>query len=138
MLVIWAGLLLPAILFGMEATLAPSYEGPGAVGNLMTWIATVSDTAPGTIWYRFRSRAPFGDFQLIRDFGPNPTVDFAAMDHEGKYEMEVTARNLDTGELATSLNSFDFLPRVNGETLVNATAHPLVTCLARRRVRTGR
>ena len=27
--------------WAMESYLAPNYESPGAVGNLMTWIATV-------------------------------------------------------------------------------------------------
>ncbi len=118
--------LMVSSLSGMEVSLAPSYESPGAVGNLMTWIATVSDTAPGTIWYRFRARDPFGEFKLVRDFSPNPLVDFAAIDHEGVYEMEVTARNLETGESSSSVGSFEFLPRTISEPTVNATAHPLV------------
>jgi arylsulfate sulfotransferase len=110
----------------MEVTLTPTYEGPGAVGNLMTWVATVSDSPSGTLWYRFRSRAPYGRFKLVRDFGPNPVIDFAPTDHEGVYEMEVTVRNLDTGEFAASVGAFEFLPRVINEPLANATAHPLV------------
>ena len=114
----------------MDIDLAPNYESPGAVGNLMTWIATVHDSAPGTIWYRFRSRAPSGEFQMVRDFGPNSVIDFAAIDHEGVYEMEVTARNLATGESISAVGAFEFLSRVLSGPAVNATAHPLVFLLS--------
>lgn len=114
----------------MEIDLASNYESPGAVGNLMTWIATVHDSAPGTIWYRFRSRDPSGEFQMVRDFGPNSVIDFAAIDHEGVYEMEVTARNLATGESVSAVGAFEFLSRVLSGPTVNATAHPLVFLLS--------
>ncbi len=115
-----------AIASAMDLTVATSYPSPGAVGNPVTWIATVSETAPGTIWYRFRVRAPYGDYKMVRDFSPNPTLDFAALDHEGIYEAEITARHLDTGEIVTGVGAFEFLSRVTYEPLVNATAHPLI------------
>lgn len=113
-------------LMAMEVDLAPSYLGPGAVGNLVTWVATVHEAAPGTLWYRFRSRAPFGEYRVIRDFGPNSTMDFAAIDHEGTYEMEVIARNRDTGEIVSAVNTFEFLARTVDTPVVNPTAHPLM------------
>ena len=122
-------LMSPASL-AMEVDLAPNFESPGAVGDLMTWIATAHDSAPGALWYRFRSRAPAGAYRIVRDFGPNPVIDFAAVDHEGVYEMEVTVRNLDTGETDSAVGAYEFLSRITNEPLVNATAHPLVFLLS--------
>ena len=44
--------------------------------------------------------------------------------------MEVTARNLATGESISAVGAFEFLSRILSGPTVNATAHPLVFLLS--------
>ncbi len=52
-----------------------------------------------TVRYRYRARRTGGEFETIRDFGPQTDLDWTTIDREGNYQLEVTAQNLDTGEI---------------------------------------
>jgi arylsulfate sulfotransferase len=109
----------------MTVTLTASIPSPGYVGQMLTWSAVASGT--GSVRYRFRVKPPGGDFQMIRDYGPLSSLDWTATDHEGVYQVELSARSVDTGEVATTSQVYQLLSRViGGQALVNPTAHPLV------------
>ena len=120
-------LLAPAA-FGMSVALAPSTPSPAPVGTVITWTATVLDGDSGVLWYRFRAARAGQPMRTVRDFGPSSAFDWTASDYNGAFEIEVTARNLDSGESITSSQVFEMNPRVitGGEPEVFPTSHPLV------------
>jgi hypothetical protein len=64
---------------------------------------------------------------MIQDYGPLNSVAWTASDHEGNYEMEVSARDNTTGVVSTTTSAFEFVPRVSsGTPAINPTANPLV------------
>jgi len=65
---------------------------------------------------------------MIRDYGPPASLDWTASDHEGLYEMEVSAKNRLTGELAAASSVYRMLSRVSpgGGPVISPTTHPLV------------
>jgi hypothetical protein len=108
----------------MSVSLTGNEAEPPSIGKIMTWTAGASDT--GTIRYRFRVRRPGANFQMIRDYGPIASLDWAA-DREGPFEIEAAAKNLATGDSAKTSVTFHVASRVTGsDAAVNATSHPLV------------
>jgi arylsulfate sulfotransferase len=101
------------------------------LGTLITWNAQVESsdgdsTGQSTIWYRYRVRR-FGQApRLIRDFGPTTNFPWNATENEGSYEMEVTARDIKTGESATQIFLFEVTPLASDTPRITPTAHPLV------------
>jgi hypothetical protein len=94
---------------------------------MITWSASVSDASEGTIWYRFRVRELGGNYQLIRDYSPLASLDWTAVNHEGLYEIEVSARNKDTSESDTTSVVYEMLSQVTVRSpVVTSTGHPLV------------
>lgn len=109
------------------ASLKPSVVTPVPVGTLIQFTAVVDDSASGEYWYRFRVRPPGGEFHMVRDFGPNPVLEWAAAGREGIYDVELTARDVDSGVTHTSFASVNLVSRTDGlRATVSATAHPLV------------
>jgi arylsulfate sulfotransferase len=117
----------PCLASAMSVSLAPSAPSPAPVGAVVTWTATVSDADPGTLWYRFSAHESGKDSRVIRDYGPETTLDWTASNHEGLYVMEVSVRNVDTGETANDIASFQMQSRVaGGQPVITPTSHPLV------------
>jgi arylsulfate sulfotransferase len=111
----------------MSISLAPAIQLPLIVGTTTTWTTDVSDTAAGSFWYRFRVREYGGEFRTVRDYGPSNSLDWATVDHEGNYEIEVSARNIETQETASTSVSFEVASLVTGtEAVLSTTPHPLV------------
>jgi len=111
----------------MTATLTPSMPSPAPLATMITWNAAVSNPATDVIWYRFRVREAGGDYTMIRDYSPLASLDWTASDHEGVYEMEVSAKDRQTGDLASTSSVFQMLSRVtSGGPEISPTAHPLV------------
>ncbi len=124
-----AGLLLAtyASLWGAEATLTPSFNPPAVVGQSITWNAATDADHQANIRYRFVVYPVGGDIQVLRDFSPDPFLTWAASTREGTYIVEVTARDIVTGEMLTASQQFDVLPRIQGtQAQVNPTSNPLV------------
>src|SRR5438552_4178656 len=90
----------------MSAILSPSIPSPAPVGTMIRWNTSVSDAGGGAVWYRFRARQLGSDYQLIRDYGPVAWLDWTAPDHEGSFEIELSVRNLGTGETAVASSLF--------------------------------
>src|SRR4051812_8337791 len=111
----------------MSPTLTPSLPSPAPVATMVTWNASVPDSVAGTIWYRFRVREVGANYTMIRDYGPLASLDWTAADHDGLYEMEVSAKNQLTGELGATSSVYRMLSRVDsGGPVISPTAHPLV------------
>jgi arylsulfate sulfotransferase len=112
----------------VAVSLKPSFPAPGFVGDTVVWQATVSDSAPGTLWCRFRVRPPGGVFQTVVDFGPQTSFQWTPVEYEGRFEVEVSARNRDTGEERRTSEFYDVLSRVRDgpAPVVSPTLHPLV------------
>lgn len=121
----------------MTASLVPSILPPAQVGDHITWQASPEGS---NLRYRFRVRAPlhsegkgvknrrlYGGYQVIRDYNPDSSLDWAEVDHEGVYEMEVSVLDVTTGETAAASELYTILPRVVGDQpVVSQTSHPLV------------
>src|SRR5882762_5112640 len=111
----------------MSAILSPSIPSPAPVGTMVTWNASVLDADDGVIWYRFRARQSGGDYQIIRDYGPETSLDWTAPEHEGSYEIELSVRNRDTGDTTVVSSVFQMTSLVlGGKPAVTSTSHPLV------------
>jgi arylsulfate sulfotransferase len=111
----------------MSVSLNPSIPSPSPVGTIMTWSAAVPDAGSATVWYRFRSRLKGADFRMVRDYGPANTLDWTASEHEGVYEIEVSAINKGTGESALTAALFEMTSRIsNNSPVISPTANPMV------------
>jgi arylsulfate sulfotransferase len=111
----------------LAVTLEPSLISPAPLGSVITWQARVSGANGARLWYRYRERSPGSHFRVVRDYGPLAVLDSTAIDREGSYTVQVSVRNLDTGEVADVAADFTFDSRVTaGEPVISATSHPLV------------
>lgn len=113
----------------MEVQLTPSDASPSSVGTVVTWTAQAkASSASDTLWYRFRVReAGQSDFQMLRDFGPNPELVWAPVEHEAEFQIEVSVRNLESGDTGETTATYVVTPATaNGRPAVHASAHPLV------------
>ena len=137
--------------FPMQAqivtSVSTSVASPASLGTIVTWTATATGSQSGNVWYRFRVRElnaipmaaheigglripPTGIYpglRMIQDFGPMNTLAWTASQHEGNYQMEVSAEDNDTGAISTVMSDFQFTPLVTGSApVINPTANPLV------------
>lgn len=111
----------------MSVSVTSSLGSPVKLGTLVTWSATVSAANPGTLGYRFRVRRVGDDFRTVIDFGPKSVLDWTTIEREGTYEMEVTVKNFNTGDTASTSEMFQFLPLAIGQSpVVTPSVHPLV------------
>ena len=111
----------------MTVSLVPSIPSPSPVGRMLTWAAYVDNASAGTLWYRFRVAPPGEQFHIVRDYSPPPLLDWTASEHEGTYEIEVSVRNVDTGETATDIVLQEMTSNVlDGVPAVYATDNPMV------------
>ena len=96
------------------------------LGTAITWSADVSNSNDGNLWYRFRVTGPDGVQRLIRDFGPDTDLSWTSIEAEGFWEMELTARNLDTSEITVDVTHFNFVPLATSDPVITPTTNPLV------------
>jgi arylsulfate sulfotransferase len=111
----------------MSVTLSPSPASPAPVGTVITWTPNVFYSQSSNLWLRFRVKAPNGDFQMLRDYGPAATIYWAASEYEGTYQIEVSVRDLSTGETASTTASYEATSLVGNNTpVISATLNPMV------------
>jgi arylsulfate sulfotransferase len=111
----------------ISASLASSAQSPIPVGTAVTLYPNVSNAGDGTLWYRYRVRRDASGFRMIRDFGPDTFLIWAEGELEGRYEVELTVRNIATNESATTTATFLLTSRAaGGQPVVSNTNHPLV------------
>ncbi|MBI4907098.1 MAG: aryl-sulfate sulfotransferase [Acidobacteria bacterium] len=120
MLGLVVGLVIPAA----AVELSPSAMVPLSLGSTIRWNARSSSQDPA--WYRFRARQAGDAYRIIKDFGPDSSMDWTPTGHEGSYEVEVTERNLETGSVSSASTSFQILPHAVDGPVVSPTTHPLV------------
>jgi hypothetical protein len=122
--------------WSMTVTLQPSAPSPQPLGTAVLWTASAGDTSSGTLWYRFRTRYisiagrthPINvGYQTVVDYGPKSTFTWATIAREGPYEIEVSVRNLTTGETATTSTLYGLTRLASGtDAVLTPTANPLV------------
>jgi arylsulfate sulfotransferase len=122
----------------ISVSLSSSGGSPMPLGTVVQWTANATDTGSGTLWYRFsagetgefvsKGRKEFSTaFHIIVDYGPNNSLSWTEMDHEGTYQVEVSVEDLSTGESASAVQTVVITSRIaNGAPVINATANPLV------------
>jgi arylsulfate sulfotransferase len=114
---------LPALARKPKLALSPQTSAP--LGTKVVLVASVESVGP--VWFRFRARPIQGDFDIIRDFGPETVLPWTAAEKEGLYELEVAALERDTGEVSYSSILIEMTPRVtSGEAVITALDHPMV------------
>jgi arylsulfate sulfotransferase len=112
---------------GMSVVVTTSADSPAPVGTMITFSAAVSDAPSSNQWYRFRVRRNGGAYRMVRDYGPASTLNWTASDHEGAYEMEISARDLNTGDESTTTSQFHFQSLVtSGQPVITPTSNSLV------------
>ncbi len=117
----------PSAANAMSISLSPSAPSPAPLGSVVTWTASVSDADPGVLWYRFRAHRADQPFHIVRDYAPVTTLDWTAVDQEGTYEIELSVRNLSSGENQTVSALYVLQSLVTGNrAVITPTAHPLV------------
>jgi hypothetical protein len=122
-----SGLALVVAADGMTVVLTPSVPSPVSVGAKVTFTAALSDTSGSNHWYRFQVRKLGGDYQVVRDYGPVNALDWTATKHEGFYEIEVTGRDVDTGDESSTSSLFQYQSLVTaGQPVVSPTGNSLV------------
>lgn len=114
--------------FAMSVDVTISPQGQVFVGDLVTATPTVTGASDGRLWYRYRVKeASAAAYTMVRDFGPNPTFEWTDPEAEGSYLIEVTVRNRDTGDTATTEVPVQFASRVTaGAPVITPTGNALV------------
>ncbi len=111
----------------ISVTLSPSPAGPQPVGTIITWTATVQDTASGTHEYRFSVGPANGRLAIVQDFGLAKTLLWAFSQTEGTYQVKVLVQNISNNTSAHAAANFVVTSlRLNGLDAVTPTANPLV------------
>ncbi len=125
---------------GISVTLSPSPAGPQPVGTVITWTATVQDTAEGAHEYQFSAGPKGGSASIVRDFTSYNTLSWASGEGsavgpagvsftmaEGSYHVSVVVQNTSNSTTAQAAQNFVVTTRLNnGLESVTSTANPLV------------
>lgn len=121
----------PAFLCGMNATLSVKLaswsENSIRIGKTLKLEALPED-AQEPMWYRFRIRGPGeATWRTVRDYGPQPEFRWAPMGRAGSYDVEMTARGLNSGRTTTAIHRQEVTAAVGGtDPVAYPTDHPLV------------
>jgi len=111
----------------MTVQLSPSVAQPQMVGTTITWTATASDTNSGTLDFQFSVELATNGFQVLQDYDVSNVFSWTPYAQEGKYQIQVIARNLTTLQTSTLTVPFAIKSRVAGSSpVISATNHPLV------------
>ena len=111
----------------MSISLSPSSPSPAAVGDVVTWYTDTAGADSGRLRYRFRVKTGTGGFQVVHDYSPLTSLNWAMSDSEGSYEVEASVKNLDTGDTASTSEAYQITSRVVGaQPVLTPTANPLV------------
>jgi arylsulfate sulfotransferase len=111
----------------ISVMLAPSPRGPQPVGTIITWKATVQDSAPGTHQYQFSVGPAAGPLAIVRDYNLPNTLPWAFSQTEGTYQVSVVVQNTSNNTSAQAMRNFVVTSRWHkGVDVVSPTASPLV------------
>jgi hypothetical protein len=116
----------PSLQAAITMELVPSNPSPATLGTVITWTVNAEDTNAGTLWYRFKAGPADGNVRVVRDFSASSGFDWATIDSEGTYLIEVEVRNNLTGEIAYAISSYEMLPLADANPVISGTENPLV------------
>ena len=114
----------------------PSYNPPQPIGKTITWIATATDSGPGSPTFQFWVTPPGGTPALVKDFNAGtlssgtwtaqPFV-WVPTGVEGLYQVEVVAKDFKSGDTSSNTASYQINAVVTGNTpVVERTSNSLV------------
>ena len=116
----------PLALAQISVSLTPSVASPAHVGTRVTWTASVSTDSDAYV-YRFRTGGFGQDLRVVKDYSPDNTLDWTQANQEGIYQVDVTVRNVQTGQVAHADNWYYVQSNVSGgQPVITPTTHPLV------------
>jgi hypothetical protein len=108
----------------LTVTLTPLNPPGYPVGATLFFRASAEGTDPHV--YRFRVGPSGSSLRVVRDFAPRTHLDWTPLD-DGPLDVEVTARNLVTGDAASATTTYQVSSRITaGVPVVAPTLHPLV------------
>jgi arylsulfate sulfotransferase len=117
-------------------SMTSSVPAPQWIGTPIYWKVTATDSNPGPLTFQFNVTSPSGVSSMVNDFNVGvysagiwtaQTFSWATIAGEGVYQVQVVARDFNSGEIATQTASFALASRVKGgKAVVNPTANPLV------------
>jgi hypothetical protein len=111
----------------ITAQLTSSVAQPQLVGTSVTWTATASDTNAGALDFQFSVELASNGFQVLQDYDVSNVFSWTPYVQEGKYQIQVIARNLTTNQTVTVTEPFGIKSRVTGSTpVISTTNNPLV------------
>jgi hypothetical protein len=112
----------------MLLEIQPSTASPAPVGTVITLRAAIAEAGGASIWYRYRIRTPASaDFRTVRDYSPQNSYDWAPSESEGIYEVEVSARDRDSGDTAVATLAYTVESRIVDNTpAITRTKNKLV------------
>lgn len=123
---------------GVLVNLVPSPSAPQAVGAIIAWTASVTDTSPGAHEYQFSVTSPGGLTAVVRDFNVTKSFQWTPSHAEGNYVVGVVARNVATAETGKTTQNFAVTTRlINGRAAVTPTQNPLVALFSAPPCQTG-
>jgi arylsulfate sulfotransferase len=103
--------------------LTPSLPSPQPLGTAINFQAT----ATGAADYQFNVQGPLDtSFHLLRDYTGFGNAVWSTIDHEGVYQIQVIARNTNTGDTATLVVPFTLTSLATTHATVSVTPHPQV------------
>ncbi|MGA2588617.1 MAG: aryl-sulfate sulfotransferase [Bryobacteraceae bacterium] len=121
---------------------------PQAIGTVVTWTVTATDSNPGPLTFQFNVAPPNSSkFALVRDFNAGtlsggiwtsqPFV-WSPTGIEGAYQIQVVVKDFGAGQTATKSGAYLVTPLVSGSTpVVVPTANPLVALFSAPSCATG-
>jgi arylsulfate sulfotransferase len=116
-------------------SMAPSSAAPQPLGTPVVWTVTATDSSTGPLTFQLNVTSPNGVVSMVYDFNVGTysagvwTSEFtwASIAGEGIYQVQVVAKDFNTGETQTQSVSYHLVSRLSGgKSAVNATANPLV------------
>src|ERR1051326_567793 len=118
------------------SALSPSVRSPQLIGTSITWTATATGTAVGTLGFQFNVAAPGQPLSMIKDFnvgkarlGSWTSLPFVWVPTgvEGVYSIQVVIKDFTSGETASKTVKFQITPLVTGSTpVVVPTSNPMI------------
>ncbi len=105
----------------------PSLSSPQQVGTTITWTVAATDSNPGPLTYQFSLGYKGLPMHVARDFALPNSFQWTPSRSEGIFTIQVIARDLASGQTATSSVNFTVQSRlVGGRATVTAMPNPLV------------
>jgi sugar lactone lactonase YvrE len=116
-------------------SITPSFTAPQPLGTPVTWTVTATDSNPGPLTFQFNVVSPGGATSMVFDYNVgaynagvwSAQFVWATIAGEGTYQVQIVAKDFNSGEAQTQTASYQLFSRVSGTTaVVSATANPLV------------